>query len=73
MITLTDQSAMPFGCHKDEPMEKVPASYLLYLWEEFLWPERGHNEQRQSVRDYIVRSFSALETEAPNSIIKHRP
>lgn len=72
-MTLNDQDPMPFGCHKGTPMEKVPASYLLYLWDEFLWPERQPTEQKKAVRDYIVRAFNALETEATRYFVIHRP
>ena len=29
---LNDKSPMPFGMYSGQPMEKVPASYLHYLW-----------------------------------------
>lgn len=30
---LTDESKMPYGVHKDKNMADVPASYLLWLYE----------------------------------------
>ncbi len=74
-MTLTEQSPMPFGVHRDKPMEKVPASYLLWLWEdEKLWESPEHHTDNQSaVYRYIVENFHALETECPDKIITHRP
>ena len=74
-MMLTDQSEMPFGVHRCKAMEKVPASYLLWLWEdEKLWesPE-SHTVNQAAVYDYIVRNFNALETDCPDKIITHRP
>ncbi len=33
-MKLTDQDLMPFGRHEGESMDKVPADYLLWLWDE---------------------------------------
>lgn len=65
---LTDQSLMPFGAHMSEKMENVPAQYLLWLWEEGVWRQTG-----RPIHDYIASSFSALEKEVPDFIVKHRP
>jgi hypothetical protein len=70
-MALTDQSPMPFGTHIGKPMEKVPASYLLWLWDEpdGLWqPSRRH----EPVRQYIIDRFNHLETECTDRIINHR-
>lgn len=67
MAKLTDQSPMPFGKYRGEPLEKVPARYLLWLWEEGKWNEPG------GIHDYIKESFSALESEAKDFIVTHRP
>jgi hypothetical protein len=77
MKALTDQDPMPFGTHSGKPMEKVPASYLLWLWEDGLWQLDNactpRNISRLVVRDYIKRNFNALETECPDKIITRRP
>ena len=62
---MTDTDLMPFGKYKGTPMEDVPASYLLWLWNE--------NVQHPGVRKYIIDSFSALEKDAPDVIVKVRP
>lgn len=69
MNKLTDQSPMPFGKHKDKPMEKVPASYLLWLWEECeVW-----NQPERDIHHYIVDNLTALTKECPNYIVTHFP
>lgn len=37
-MKLTDESLMPFGKHKGEKMANVPASYLLWLYDEYTMP-----------------------------------
>lgn len=49
-------------------MEKVPAKYLLWLWDEGI-----HAEPGRDIHEYIKRSFSALETEAKDYLVQHRP
>ena len=80
-MKLTDQSQMPFGKYQGYVMEKVPANYLLFLWDETeLWnrgallsKQDGYSEKRLAVHDYIRENFSALETECKDRIIAHRP
>lgn len=73
-MTLTDKSPMPFGFHKDKPMEKVPAAYLLWMWEDFMHDRSAcRNVGTVAVHDYVKENFSALEKEYPNQIITHRP
>lgn len=72
-MKLTDQSLMPFGEHTGTPMEKVPASYLLWAWNEFLWRPIPSETKRGSVRAYIVENIAALEKECPSTIISHDP
>ncbi len=64
---LTDESAMPFGKHKGEKMENVPARYLLWLWED------GHWSKPAPLHDYIAESFSALSQESRDFIVTHFP
>lgn len=49
---------MPFGKHKGEPMQDVPASYLHYLWQNGL-----KDDKQSSVADYIRRNLNALKLE----------
>jgi uncharacterized protein (DUF3820 family) len=55
---LTDQSPMPIGKHRGEPMIKVPAAYLLWLY------NAGCDHQR--VRQYIIDNLDALKQEVKN-------
>jgi hypothetical protein len=73
---LTDKSPMPFGTYRGVDMEKVPASYLLWLWDKpgGLWDENTLNSPSDwAVHDYIDANFHALETECKDLIIEHRP
>lgn len=55
---LDDLSPMPFGKHKGEPMQDVPAPYLHWLW------TNGKREDvRCPVAVYIRRNLSALRKE----------
>jgi uncharacterized protein (DUF3820 family) len=57
---LTDQSPMPFGQYRDEPMEKVPARYLLWL--------RDQKCSNKEVAAYIEENLTALCKECPEYI-----
>jgi len=63
MSTLQDTDKMPFGKHKDMPMQDVPASYLHWLW------TNGKKDDKQCpVADYIRRNLFALKKEMPDAI-----
>jgi len=63
MNELKDDSSMPFGKHKGQRMEDVPASYLFWLW------SNGSREQKQCpVANYIRRNLSALQLEYKDGI-----
>jgi len=75
-MKLTDQSLMPIGkAFRHVPMEKVPASYLLFIWDSTgLWDrEKLYSEDYFAVHDYIKENFTSLEKDDPDTIIKHRP
>ena len=61
-MKLTDTCPMPFGKHKGEPMQDVPARYFHYLW------TNGVKEEKGSVHDYIEESIHALEMDYPDGI-----
>jgi uncharacterized protein (DUF3820 family) len=63
MIELKDTDFMPFGKHKGEPMQDVPASYLHYLWQNGL-----KQDKRSDVADYIRRNLNALRQEHPDGV-----
>ena len=63
MTQLTDTDKMPFGKHKGELMQDVPASYLHWLW------SNGKKEDRLCpVADYIRRNLYVLELEYQDGI-----
>ncbi len=58
---LTDDDLMPFGKHKGERLEDMPADYFLYLWNEGV--------EHVGLRGYIIHSFDALVQERPDKIV----
>lgn len=52
---LTDKSLMPFGKYKDYAMENVPASYLVWLYE--------NDKCSNQVRNYIIDNLDFLRME----------
>lgn len=57
---MTDQDLMPFGKYKGERMEKVPASYLLWL--------RDQGCTHPEVKSYIEENETVLLSECPDYI-----
>lgn len=55
MSVLTDTSPMPFGKYKGDDMEDVPASYLLWLYD--------NNKCNKAVKDYIEDNMDVLKKE----------
>lgn len=63
MKTLQDTDPMPFGEHKNRPMQDVPARYFHWLW------TNGKREDTSCpVHDYIKRNLQALQDEYPDGI-----
>lgn len=63
MSALTDTDKMPWGQHRGEPMQDVPASYLHWLW------TNGKRENKTCpVADYIRRNIDALRKDHPDGI-----
>ena len=65
---MNDLSPMPFGKYKGTPMQDVPASYLLWLWDNGLKERSQITLDRIEVRQYIKDSMSALKQECPDWI-----
>lgn len=62
-MKLDDTSKMPFGKHKEIPMQDVPASYLHWLW------INGKKEDLECpVADYIRRNLQSLRMEYKDGI-----
>jgi len=55
---LTDKSPMPYGRHKGVEMANVPASYLMWLYE--------NDKCTDEVRDYIEDNFEVIQIEINN-------
>lgn len=53
--TLTDKSKMPFGKYEGKAMVDVPASYLIWLYE--------NDKCSASVKNYIKDNIDALKLE----------
>jgi hypothetical protein len=53
-------------------MKDVPASYLLWLWNNGMWKDTSSN-RGDPVRLYIIKHFNNLETDCPDIAIDHRP
>lgn len=54
-MKLTDESLMPFGKYKGEKMANVPASYLIWLYDE--------NKCNRNVREYIEDNLDVIQEE----------
>lgn len=52
---LADESIMPYGVHKGKEMANVPASYLLWLYE--------NNKCSGEVREYVKDNLDVIKTE----------
>lgn len=65
---MTDTDIMPFGKHKGKRMEDVPASYLLWLWDNGLWQEK-----EKPLHGYIKDSWSALLMDCKDYDPVHKP
>jgi len=62
---LNDNSPFPFGeKFRGEPMIKVPAWHLHWVWTQCLISQRPEN----SIHKYIKKNLGALRKEYPNGI-----
>ena len=70
---MSDNDEITFGKYNGTPIGKVPASYLLWLWENGMYRANVKGADNDPVRLYIIQNFHALETECSDRIIEHRP
>lgn len=70
---MTDEDEITFGKYNGTPIGKVPAGYLLWLWDNGMWRAFTPSQRDDPVRLYILKNFHALETECPDMILEHRP
>jgi uncharacterized protein (DUF3820 family) len=54
-MELTDKSLMPFGKYQGTEMENVPASYLIWLYD--------NNKCNKEVKEYIEDNMDVLKME----------
>lgn len=66
MKELQDTDPMPFGQHRNTPMQDVPAKYLHYLHTTGI--QQDTQPDRKQVADYIRRNLSALQQEYKDGI-----
>lgn len=62
-MALTDESIMPFGKHKGKEMANVPASYLLWIYDEWTLPNPRFGFVHQEVKEYIEENLDVLKKE----------
>ena len=55
---LTDESIMPFGRYKGDRLKTIPASYLIWLYE--------NNKCNKDLNDYIEDNLDVLKLEIKN-------
>lgn len=60
---LEDYDPMPFGEHKGQAMQDIPASYL-----HFLWTKCDFKSKDTNVANYIRRNIDALKMEYKDGI-----
>ena len=58
---MTDNDLMPWGKYKGKKMINVPASYLLWLWDE--WGLQKSGELHRQLREYVRDNLQALRKE----------
>lgn len=60
-LILEDDSPMPFGKYKGQPMSEVPAHYLHWLW-----TNGKEHDPTCPVAEYIRKNKTVLESEYPD-------
>lgn len=64
MVRLDDTSLMPFGKHKGTKLANVPASYLLFIYENF--------QLHENLKEYIKRNKDVLQAEVKRAARESR-
>ena len=62
-MKLTDESLMPFGKYKGEKMVNVPASYLMWIYDEWTLPNPRFGFAYKDVKVYIEENLDVLQEE----------
>lgn len=58
---LTDQSPMPWGKYRGRSLGNIPASYFIWLYEE--WGLKNSGEMHRPLREYVEDNMKALKLE----------
>lgn len=58
---------MPFGKHQGKRLEDVPASYLLWLWDDGWWQRTN-----EPLGAYLLDALSALQQQSRDYILRHQ-
>jgi hypothetical protein len=69
VLEFDDETPMPFGKHRGEPLGRVPASYLSWLGENL----EGDSPVRLALLAYIAENAAAIELELREDAESHRP
>lgn len=64
MIRLDDNSPMTFGKYKGDKLANVPASYLLFIYDNF--------QLHDNLRDYIKKNKDILQAEVKRAARESR-
>ena len=68
MAKMNDNTPMPFGKHKGKAMVEVPASYLLWYWNEHEGQSTvGMYPDKRNVLKYIEENLDVLKKEVRES------
>ncbi|WP_071146711.1 putative quorum-sensing-regulated virulence factor [Bacteroides ihuae] len=62
-MKLTDESLMPFGKYKGKKMANVPASYLMWLYDEWTLPNPRFGSINREVKEYIEDNLDVIQEE----------
>lgn len=62
-MKLTDESLMPFGKYKGEKMANVPASYLMWIYDEWTLPNPRFSFVNKDVKEYIEENLDVIQEE----------
>jgi hypothetical protein len=60
MPELTDNDKMPFGKYKGKSLIEVPASYLIYCYENY--------NLREALKNYIKNNMDVLKQQAKDEV-----